>query len=591
MLFVLYRQPKLAAVGMLGWVFVSLFAWHHLWQRAPLGVGEVLAWRHLRELWQRPGARWLLAFVMYMAATGSWVRVAANYRYEIRQYGLLLPLVGCLYWTISRSPRARRLVQLSLMLSLAAISALGCLQALTPIPWLSPINPQIGAFNPSFMGYKNPMALAVLGQIFLVAGYARADSRPWLWRFILVMELGYLATLGSRTSYFALAVAGAYLAVLLFRQGRREGSATPVGGRRWVPPWLGALGLVVVFCGVLLAHPVGRHKAMSAVTLVASPTGYLESDRGIYLRNTLNMALHNPWGVGLGDWQTHYPLYRLHGRDVAFDDRFQVRRAHADHVQFLGEGGWPGAFLWAGFILSVWIAVHRRGWRSPTTGTSSTTPFLAAQWTALAVAMGFDYLLELPYNKFQFFVVLALIWASTHAPRGKTAVSPSGQGGPEVNPPSGGQTLFRGLVVVVALLAMVGHLTYYTQLLGRSLAAASIAQVYGRWAAGESTAWPELQRRISLHGATLMTSPGDSKTLHRDFLGLAHVAMAGGLPERARDLAIQALDHHPHYTPAFRLMGELAASPEERSRWQEGYEFVMERAEDGWRGEYPIPIP
>ena len=95
---------------------------------------------------------------------------------------------------------------------------------------------------------------------------------------------------------------------------------------------------------------------LSAAAYAASPRTYLESDRGVYLRNTLNMARYRPFGVGLGDWQSQYPVFRSVRRSADFTDQgleVQVRRAHSDHVQFLGEAGWPGFVLWLAYGISI----------------------------------------------------------------------------------------------------------------------------------------------------------------------------------------------------------------------------------------------
>lgn len=577
-LFVLYRQPKLAAIAILGWLFLALFAWRHLWRREPLTVAGRCGLPHpLVALRSWPGAPWLLAFVVYMACTGLWVRVASNYRYELRQYVLLVALTLCLGLWLRQDARARHIVLQALTLSLALVAAVGCLQAFVPVPWLSPINPDIGAVHPSFMGYKNPMALALLGQIFLVVQQATAGPRKTLWRLVLAMELVYLATLGSRTSYAALGLAGVYWGVLVVHRGLQTGQ---LDWRRWT-----AVGLTVasILVGAFTLHPVARQKIASVQEYVTAPTRYLDSDRGIYLRNTIHMARHHPWGVGLGDWQTHYPVYRVVGRDVAFDDRFQVRRAHSDHVQFLGEGGWPGALLWLGFALTLGVAAHRRAWRQG----SAESMALAAQWLALLVAMGSDYLLELPYNKFQFFLLLALFWsasgrdvdeASSNGEASLGAAASSGSEEPGWDPP----TWLRGAVTAAVLIAMMGSLFHYGQLLRRVQAVASIAQPYTQWASGEASAWPQVLQQLGRDESTVRFAAGETKTLHKDFVMLAHIALAAGQSPQALHYGQRALDYHPYFTSAFRLLAEASQDPEDKARWQGHYDAVMHHATDGW---------
>ena len=583
-LFVLYRQPKLAAVAMLGWLFVATFVWHFVWLRRPLTAsGRSLERSDLAAAMTQPGARWLVAFVVYMALTGLWVRVGSNYRYELRQWILLLLLLACWIPWFQADRTARRVVRTSLLLSLALVSVVGLVQAVVPLPWLSPINPQIGAVNPSFMGYKNPMALALLGQLFLVARQAWLGPQVHFWRGVLVLELVYLATLGSRTSYFALGLGGVYWVVLRWLQKRRDGRrpSSPTADRPMGWSLAGPLALVCVFGVALVIHPVARQKALSVASYVASPGRYLESDRGIYLRNTLNMAAHRPWGVGLGDWQTHYPIYRLHGRDVAFDDRFQVRRAHSDPVQFLGEGGWPGALLWAGFAVALLLAAHR-GARRGSVGEAC----FAAQWLVLFVAMGTDYLLELPYNKFQFCILLALFWGRGISPPSTAPTEIS-----TVKTASDRDRWLRGGLVAVAMVAMMASLHHYTQVLKRTVAAASVGQAYARWSAGDATAWPVVLGELARYERTLAGGGGETKTLHKDYLQLAHLAQRTGRSSQALIYAQRSLRHHPYYAPAFRFLGDLVADPNTAEDWRRGYDFLMQRATVGWSGSYPSASP
>ena len=153
----------------------------------------------------------------------------------------------------------------------------------------------------------------------------------------------------------------------------------------------------------VLDDRVGR-KVRSALGFVRNPGTYLESDRGTYLVNTVHMARFHPLGVGVGDWQTHYPVYRKYKREMWFGEQFQVRRAHSDHVQMLGEGGWPGLFLWAAFLCSTMLITARR-WILERDVRSL---FLAAQLVAISAAMCVDYVIEHPYLKLQFFLVVFL---------------------------------------------------------------------------------------------------------------------------------------------------------------------------------------
>ncbi len=301
--FVLYREPKLIAVSILGWSLVSAWLWKF---RGGLSLSEVR-----RTLCRNPMPV-LGLFVCYLMTTGFWVRVPQNYWYELNQYLLLFVLLVILLMWADRDPAVTGTVRTGLLVSMAVVTVVGLLQLAVPLPFLSPINPQIGAPHPSLMGYKNPAALAVLGQIFLLAGLifdgepsiAMPKTRRLLLGLLLAAETVYLASLGSRTSIMALVAAVLFLAILW--------SIRKPTLRRGVRGVL-IVAAALLICGVTLtASEGGRKRAASMVALITNPASFLDTDRGTYFLNTLDMVRDNPMGVGLGDWQTHYPVHRRH---------------------------------------------------------------------------------------------------------------------------------------------------------------------------------------------------------------------------------------------------------------------------------------
>ncbi len=567
--FVLYRQPKEAAVGVLVWLFLAAFFWRRQVDgTSPLGlvVGSLRRW----------GVRILATFLGWMACTSLWARVPENSLVELRQYLplflLLLALVG---WQ-ERDPEVSRWIRLSLVLSLAGLTGVGLLQLFVEIPWLAPINPEIGAPNPSFMGYKNPMALALLGQIFLLAemGNARRGSwpgGPWPWRLLLALELGYMATLGSRTSLFALGSGACSLCVLTWAAHRQEGRSGEPGASRHDNGLVWASVVMVIFVAALGAHPVGRAKAVSVLEYLRQPARYLESDRGIYLRNTLEMVRHHPFGVGLGDWQTHYPVYRSVGRDVAFNETHQVRRAHSDPVQLLGEGGWIGLSLWLALLGWPILRAARAGW-----GGDRRSRFLAAQLVALAAAMSTDYFLDLPYGKLQLFLVLALAMAQ-EAPE-EPGAEASALADDRWLRLGWQATLFASLLLSVA---------FHWSLLRHTRAGAAIQQGYQRWVAQGAASLPFLQQRVASYGPVFLASRAVTKTSHRDFVVLAHSAALLGHRAEAITWARRSYDLHPYYPQTYELMAYLAEDPEVARAWREAGRYILEEARQGF--DHPEP--
>jgi hypothetical protein len=198
--FVLYRDPKLVVIQVLGWLFLAALFWS---RSADLRLSR------LAEKLRRPPWAWLSLFLAYGLVTLLWVAVPENLLLELAQYALLLLLVLALDAWADRNPAVPAIVQRGLVLSLGAAALVGVIQGAFLLPILSPIDPGSGVANPSFMGYKNPMALFLLGQIFLLGHLAVSREAGRVRRLLILLlavELVYLASLKSRTSYLALAV-------------------------------------------------------------------------------------------------------------------------------------------------------------------------------------------------------------------------------------------------------------------------------------------------------------------------------------------------------------------------------------------------
>ena len=553
LLFVSYGTPKRAAVLVLTWCFVAFF---------------LVAWRRrLDELdlpatLRAPPIALLGAVLGIFAISAAWAAVPENAFFELTLYLPLFLLAVVVTAWARRDHRVRSTVEGSLIAVAALATAAGGLQLVVDLPWLTSIDPYGEVANASIMGYKNPMALAIAGQLFLLCGWIATAAGPL--RLLLaacaVGELAYLATLQSRTSLAAVA-AGAVAVVLL--------------ALRWPPRGLparrlaAALGLAAALTGaVLLAAPAARQKAASLASYLVDPASYFESDRGVYFLNTLNMVEHRPWGVGLGDWQTQYPVYRLHDRYRAFDDAVEVRRAHSDHVQVLGESGWIGLAVWASFLAVLLLGMARayRGSRRPG------DLLLFGQLVCWTAAMATDYVLELPFHRLAFFALAALAAARTPA-------APSG-----LRLPRPVWRAAAGAAVLAALLAGVLAVT----LLRQEHASAVMTRLYLE---ALERGGPEraalLQRAAERGRASLATAGVHTKTRYKDWLVLADVLARLGDPEAARRCAFRALELHPYSPKTFRLLARLHTG-DRRRRWEEGYRHLMDEATAGYRLSYPV---
>ncbi|MBZ0113421.1 MAG: O-antigen ligase family protein [Thermoanaerobaculia bacterium] len=574
--FVLYREPKLVAAGLLGWVLLVALAWSGRYQK-PRDA--------LETVFKRPVIFVLAFFLAYMLSTGAWTQVSANYLYEANQYLLLFGLLLMGLVATQRNSSFVETASHSLLVSLGIVTAIGILQWFVEIPGLAPIDPEIGVAHPSLMGYKNPAALALVGQIFLLAERVTHRSRRLPvrigWGILWILELAYLLSLRSRTSYLAFAGAGLVLLTLWLVRGsvRRAGRQALV-----------ATAAVCLACVLILSVQEPARKRLAATTsYLLEPASYLTSDRGTYLLNTLNMARHHPFGVGLGDWQTAYPLYRLRDRYRAFDDSFEVRRAHSDHVQFLGEGGWIGMSLWVAFLGTLL-------WTTATQSDRRQACFHSAQVAAFILAMATDYVLELPYSKYQFFWVLIIVLGSIKAQRIEAdsfVAAGVGVGHAQGRVAADRRIrrprwLHRSTVPLVVLsLVGLGEVCYHWALGSRIQTAARIESSYQ---SARSSAHPERNLRdIVALAPRLAKGPGHTKTLYRAWLTVGEAAHRLGQNELALAATGRALRLHPFSPTTLRSMARVTTDPEASAEWLRASEFVKDKAVDGPSDSYPDP--
>ncbi len=574
LVFFLYREPKLVAVMTLGWLFVASAAWI---------LGERVGLPSLRVVLRLPPVMWLSAFLVYLALSLSWTVVKENARYELQQYLLLFLLLVFLLGWDRIDVRVQRVVRAMMVLSMAVVTFIGLFQAGGLLAVLKPIDPSDLVGHPSLMGYKNPMAMALLGQFFILAGCTAASTSKRNWKrtgplaALLILEVVYLVTLQSRAALFGLAAGLIFLFALSFAGGR--------------PKRLLLIGLSVLLgfsAMVALVATVDQRvdrKVRSAVGFILEPGSFLESDRGIYLINTLNMVHHNPLGVGIGDWQTHYPVYRVKERYVWFDEEHQVRRAHSDHVQFLGEVGWPGFFIWAGFLLALIVHASLKWVR----GRSSIHLYATVQLIALCAAMAVDYVVEHPYGKFQFFLVVFLCLSYGVAPRQPISKKVT---------PKVFRIAFATLLTVIAVI----NTFYFVQLARKLVMSAHFTQTYLQAVPSQmitpkrkrrrpKTVDPQKLRKALDMAETLDRLPGHTKTMYRDHLLIADACRRLGWTRPAQKHLDHSLSLHPHHPPSLRLMSLLITDPNASQEWMLSYEYVMHEATDGFQKTYPPGHP
>lgn len=566
--FIMYRQPKLLAIQVMGWLVVLLYAWFRrdAFQTIFKGLGRDT----LPAL--------MTGFVGLLALSIVWAPVRWNSLYELIQWVVLIAVFMTLAQWARDDDAVRVDVVWGMVGAMTVATIVGLVQARWPIPFLSPIDPQFGVENPSLMGYKNPMAQAVLAQIYLLAFlvFRRVpdgkSARRWATKIpialLLVLELVYLGSLQSRAVYTALILTAPVLIALLTWRALRE--------RRVAAVVVAATLMVGAFAAGVAAVPGARSRLSSIGEVLGSGIDILGEDRPVYASNTLVMVRDRPFGVGVGNWQVLYPVYRSHGRGVAFSEEMQVRRAHSDPVQFLGEAGWQGLGLWmalllAGILLS-WSRYRKDG--------DELSLFLGFQIAAVAIAGVFDYVMDLPYGKLQIVLLLALVAAAQPARSSST-----------------GATKSRVVPITLTIVAALAIL-YSIALTNRVYSAAAIREAYDRHglATAETDALTQHQHdgalEVDMFGRRFENLLGQDKTFHKDFLILAHAAWLTGDSDRAAHLAGHSLRLQPYYPNALRFLAMLYkdADPDLANRYAATYDYVLNQATEGFKIEYP-PLP
>jgi len=557
---ILYREPKKDAISILCWTLVLGFL---------VLLGRRIDSGKLSALITDPSVIALSLLLSYLGLTRLWVTVPENWGYEMSQYTLLYLLVLVLLAWTTITPTIPAYLRNTLILSIGVVTAIGVIQGFYPGIAPSAINPFGEVANPSLMGYKNPAALSVMAQVFILAGAAcslekrRAGLRSLLC-ILLVVELVYLVSLQSRTAYLSLLIGSLVLAVLW-----------PLSSRGSIRRTMAALTVgALVILGGLAVNPSAMSKMKSVVHHLKSPRTYLQTDRGTYLVNTLNMVKHNPFGVGLGDWQTTYPVYRIMNPGTAFDERFQVRRAHSDHVQILGEAGWPGVVLWSTFLITVVgrtaiVAVRRR---------NRNAAFLTAQLVAIMVAMGTDFFTEIPYNKFQFFLLVFL------------AVSLIRPLQPDTLPKNAlGRWPWIFITIIVAA-ASGASIAGSIQTEKKLIASATSTSLFLEAAepGGDPRMASVLFEESTTLGEVWTHRHGHWKTLFRDHLALARSAELTGHVRLARDQALESLRLQPFNPQGLRLMVELSPDPIEAALWENALHHMEQAPTSGFQVYHPL---
>jgi O-antigen ligase len=266
-----------------------------------------------------------------------------------------------------------------------------------------------------YIGMLIPLALALLvrrtsrGESLLFYGFAAA-----------LMSLSLIVSL-SRGGMISLGVALVFLAVMAGR-ARRPERLTAHAGMAAAPPremmphrhraarsaWLKRFGLIAAFAvaivaGVLWLAPERVVNRVLGPEEAGAPAETFYTSRGWIWQDTLTLIKAHPvTGVGLGAYETAYPIYSTS------DGALRVNYAHNDYLQILSDGGIIGGIIALWFIVLVVRAISQ-GVRMQDPWLSAVALGSGSGIIAMLVHSLFDFNLQLPANAMLFLFLTAIL--------------------------------------------------------------------------------------------------------------------------------------------------------------------------------------
>jgi O-antigen ligase len=177
-------------------------------------------------------------------------------------------------------------------------------------------------------------------------------------------------------------------------------------------------------------EPVVNRLLPSQTTSGRAKTETFFTSRGWIWRDTVAMIRANPiLGVGLGAYETAYPIYSRDDGSLLLGQSYAVDRAHNDYLQILADCGVVGGAIALWFIVLVFRAVAR-GIRSRDRLAAGMALGCGGSIFGMLVHSFFDFNLQLPSNALLFLLLAAIAtWSGTSHQLSRNGASRRGASG------------------------------------------------------------------------------------------------------------------------------------------------------------------
>jgi len=260
-----------------------------------------------------------------------------------------------------------------------------------------------------FAGYME--LLMPLPVALVITRAVRKDARLFFLLAAAAMGVAAVVSL-SRGGMVSIAAEMTLIAVFGIGAKRQRGRGvnTLASPGRLRSAALIILVATLISAGILWvgSEPVVSRLLPSQIAGQHSKSETFFSSRGWIWRDSIAMISANPIvGVGLGAYETAYPIYSRDDGSQVLGQSYAVDRAHNDYLQILAEFGVIGAAIALWFIVLVFRAVAR-GMRNGDQLMAGVALGCGASIFGMLAHSFFDFNLQLPSNALLFLLLTAV---------------------------------------------------------------------------------------------------------------------------------------------------------------------------------------
>ncbi|NOZ93833.1 MAG: hypothetical protein GXP47_03700 [Acidobacteria bacterium] len=353
----------------------------------------------------------VLFWLLYLVAVGISTIVATNRSEALYQWQrsiVFFFLFVSLIWLLSRVPE--RIETLAVVISLIAL-ALG-------IAGIVELGRVIHESGLDLAGTYRVHGASAHRNLFsqtllLTAPFAAfgAIVGRGLWRRLcmlgLVLSVGLMTLLMTRSVWLGAVGAGVATVVLLVSAGRRAGATVPAPRQTAAGV---VLALSIVAGSILLCSQWGAVSAFSSrLQSVTLPHEGSMVPRVFLWERTARMVRDHPFlGVGAGNWQIVFPRY-AGGSELTRDVWRSPKRPHNDFLWVLAETGIAGLTPYVAVVLILLVWSARVVWFAPDLRTRA----LGASLFFAQVGYLLFSLFSFPGERIEHSVLIVTIYAMT----------------------------------------------------------------------------------------------------------------------------------------------------------------------------------